>query len=138
MEVTVVPTSSDTSSSSPTLEKNFNGFRKRFQDPATQHLPRIVLDESGAICDFTLPARRLLEYRANEPLNTSFFSLVHGKNLYQVMRDVADMVCYGREEASWLLRLRTGQGRWRWYRAHVHNKLDGPEGALCISLRDLD
>ena len=138
MEVTVVPTSSQTSPSTPPPEKNFDGLRKRFHPQVSEHLPRIIVDESGAICDLTLPARRLLEYRANEPLKTSFFSLVHGKNLYQVMRDVADMVCYGREEASWLLRLRTGQGRWRWYRAHVHNKLDGPEGALCISLRDLD
>lgn len=99
--------------------------------------PALALDAEGNVKRLTDAARRLLEYRPGQNFDPCFFTHVHGKNLYQVMRDVADMVCYGKEKASWLFRLRTGQGRWRWYRATVTNQLDPPDPAITVTLRDL-
>lgn len=117
--------------------KNFTLSRKRFQELVTPHTPALILDAEGSIQHATPAARQILEYKSAQPLTTCFFSHVHGKNLYQVMRDVADMVCYGKTSASWLLRLRTGQARWRWYKATVQNRLDRTESAIVITLQDL-
>ena len=38
--------------------------------------------------------------------------------------------------ARWLVRLRTGSGRWRWYRAEVRNELAAND-AITITLRPL-
>ena len=54
------------------------------------------------------------------------------------MRDVADMVCYGKKNASWLLRLRTGRGRWRWYKAEATNHLSDTEPSIQVYLSDLN
>lgn len=110
--------------------------RKRFLNPLLQ-LPTLTLDGEGTITDASPSALRLLEHRSRDGLGPSFFSHVHGKNLYQVMRDVADMVCYGKAQASWLLRLRTGQGRWRWYKVTAKNHLDAPERHIQLTLRDV-
>ena len=98
--------------------------RKRFRERMRASVPAVVLSADGMIEDVTPSALKLLEYRTGQKIERSFFAHVHGKNLYQVMRDVADMVCYGKSQATWLLRLRTGKGRWRWYRATVKNLLD--------------
>lgn len=119
-------------------QKKFDAAWKRFQIPVAPHVPALILDAEGTIQHLTPAARRLLEYRQNQPIEGCFFSHVHGRNLYQVMRDVADMVCYGKAQASWLLRLRTGQGRWQWFKAVVHNHLQGAEQAITIVLRDLN
>lgn len=110
--------------------------RKRFQNPLLQ-LPRIVLDPDGTITDVSPSALRLLEYRDKSTINPCFFSHVHGKNLYQVMRDIADMVCYGKPSASWLLRLRTGQGRWRWYKISAKSQLQSTQREIQLTLRDV-
>lgn len=102
----------------------FAAERKRFQDHVQAHAPVLLLTADGMITHVSASARTLLEYRSKEGMDPCFFTHVHGKNLYQVMRDVADMVCYGKSQASWLLRLRTGQGRWRWYKATVRNRLE--------------
>lgn len=120
-----------------TEPKKFASIRKRFQDGPSPHIPAIVLDAEGSIQTLTPPARHMLEYRADQTVESCFFSHVHGRNLYQVMRDVADMVCYGKSSASWLIRLRTGQGRWRWYKAVVKNQLTTGEGTIVVNLRDL-
>ena len=87
--------------------------RKRFQGPLLEQ-PTLKLDEEGSILEISTTALRMLEHtQKSDALKSCFFSLVHGKNLYQVMRDVADMVCYGKSRASWLLRLETGMSRWR-------------------------
>ncbi|HEX7071861.1 MAG TPA: hypothetical protein VF190_13695 [Rhodothermales bacterium] len=109
--------------------------RKRFRDQFAAYVPYVVLNPDGMIRDVTPSARKLLEYRTSQQIDPCFFAHVHGKNLYQVMRDVADMVCYGKNQASWLLRLRTGQGRWRWYKASVRNRLEEDE-AIQIQLDD--
>lgn len=110
--------------------------RKRFQNPLLQQ-PSMTLDEEGNITDATSSALRLLEHRGRDGLAPCFFSLVHGKNLYQVMRDVADMVCHGKASASWLLRLRTGNGRWRWYRVAARNHLKSPQREIQLTIRDV-
>lgn len=109
--------------------------RKRFQDHVKTHAPALYLTADGTIRHITSSARQLLEYRTSEGMEPCFFTHVHGKNLYQVMRDVADMVCYGKSQASWLLRLRTGQGRWRWYKASVRNRLED-ESRIEVHLDD--
>lgn len=110
---------------------------KRFQ-PVSPEVPAIVLDAGGQIKHLTQSARRLLEYKPDETIQPSFFMHVHQKNLYQVMRDVADMVCYGKNKANWLLCLRTGKDEWRWFKARVSNQLAGADGTITITLRDLN
>jgi hypothetical protein len=122
----------------PLKPDNFEDDWKRFQPgELSAHLPAIVLDAEGSIQHLTPAARSLLEYRKDQHVEPCFFSHVHGRNLYQVMRDVADMVCYGKSRANWLLRLRTGSGRWNWFKAAVKNQLDDLDGVITISLRDL-
>jgi len=65
-----------------------------------------------------------------------FFSHVHRRNIQRVMRDLADMVSRGKQRTRWLLRLRTGNDRWRWYRAEVRNRLREDEQIL-VRLRSL-
>jgi PAS domain-containing protein len=117
--------------------KKIAPIRKRFQEASLSQAPAIILSPDGSILQMTPSACHLLEYRSDQSVESCFFSHVHGRNLYQVMRDVADMVCYGKAGASWLLRLRTGQGRWRWYKATVKNLLTSGEGNIVINLRDL-
>lgn len=112
-------------------------FRKRFQHIAIPYSAQLVLDAEGTIQHMTLPARRLLEYAPTQHVEPCFFSHIHGRNLYQIMRDVADMVCYGKERASWLFRMHTGTGRWRWYRASAKSRLEGDAPAILISLDSL-
>lgn len=123
--------------SSEPSSKKIIGSRKRFQDGVDTHSPAIVLDAEGTIRHITPAARRLLEYRHDEDLLPCFFSHVHGRNMYQVMRDVADMVCYGKPRASWLLRMRTGRGRWQWVRATVSNQLESDMPAIKVVVSDL-
>lgn len=123
----------------PTISEahKFTAIRKRFREPVSPHTPALLLGADGTVQHITPAARHLLEYKADQQIESCFFSHVHGRNLYQVMRDVADMVCYGKASASWLLRLRTGQGRWRWYKASVKNQLNLGEGTILVNLRDL-
>jgi len=122
---------------SETAEKNFTPDRKRFQETIHPLTSALLVDEEGNICHITPAARRLLEYKPRQSVKSSFFAHIHSSNLYQVMRDVADMVCYGKARASWLIRLRTGKNRWRWYKATARNLLKAPAGAITIHLRDL-
>lgn len=123
---------------SPTPERLAStDFRKRFHDVVTPHVPALVLDGEGTIRHLTEAARRLLKYAADRPFDPCFFSHVHGRNLRQVMHDVADMVRYGKMQASWLLRLRTGQGHWRWFKATAARQSDASETAIVVYLRDL-
>lgn len=123
--------------SAQAVSKNFEATWKRFQSVLSPHVPAVVLDAEGTIQHLTAAARRMLEYRHDQSINTCFFSHVHSRNQYQVMRDIADMVCYGKAQATWLVRLKTGQGRWQWVKANVKNRLNGPEAAITITLRDL-
>lgn len=79
----------------------------------------------------------MLEYAPDASMNAYFFSHVHGKNLYRVMQDIAHMVCCGLQQTSWLLRLRTGRKRWRWYRATVRNRLHRAEQNILVYLTEV-
>ncbi len=114
--------------------EKFEPAWKRFQ---AGHVPLVVLSGDGTIRNISPSARRMLEYGHDKDLAPCFFSHVHGRNMYQVMRDVADMVCYGKPRASWLIRLRTGGGRWQWVRATVTNELSGPGRAIRVVLDSL-
>ena len=67
----------------------------------------------------------------------NFFSHVHQQNQRQVMRDRAHMVAHRKQWARWLLRLRTGNRRWRWYRVVTDNHLDRPDSFIRAVLRRL-
>jgi PAS domain-containing protein len=92
--------------------------------------PVLVLDREGTIRSLSRSARRALEYKKEERIGGSFFSHVHRRNMQRVMRDLADMVSRGKRRARWLLRLWTGNDRWRWYRAEVRNRLREGEQIL--------
>ena len=110
--------------------------RKRFQKSSVApHLPVLFLDRHGTIESLTDGARRLLEYSSDAALDPCFFSHVHRSNQHRVMRDLADMVCRGKQRAQWLLRLRTGKKRWRWYRASVEH--DPSNDTIRVQLRPL-
>ena len=126
-----VPPTSGTSSFSSLSQKR------------VQHLDRTVspimtLDRDGTIADTTRAARQLLEYGADTPLDGSFFAHVHDRHRNRVMHDLADMVCRGKQRAQWLLRMRTGNERWRWYRASAHNRLaEEADDCILIHLRSM-
>lgn len=110
---------------------------KRFQNDAIPHIPILTLDREGNIEALTPAARRLLEYSDDAPLDECFFTHVHKRNMNRVMRDLADMVSRGKQRTQWLLRLQTGNDRWRWYRASVQNNLGRQEDHIRVRLRSL-
>jgi len=123
-----------------------NEIERRRDEPAPDdqsasrlppHVPVLLLDEEGNIQDFSDGARRLLGRSRDASIEPCFFSHVHGQNLKRVMRDLAHMVSRRKQQAQWLLRLRTGNERWRWYRATAKNYLDDSEDAVRILLRPL-
>jgi len=115
----------------------FDTGRKRFQGLEDPPEAMLVLNAGGEIACMTQAARQLLRYRPEQPMAPSFFAHVHAKDLYRVLRDVAEMTCHGLREAAWQVRLRTGQGGWHWVRATVGNQLDQPERSICIYLHKL-
>ena len=121
------------SSTSSLSEKEW----KRFQDDEVPHVPILTLDREGNIETVTPAARRLLKYSDDTPLDECFFTHVHKRNMGRVMRDLADMVSRGKQSARWLLRLWTGNDRWRWYRAFVQNNLGRQGDHVRVRLRSL-
>jgi len=98
------------------------------------HVPLLVLDKNGTIQDLTGGARRILEYSSGGSLEPNFFAHVHGQHVRRVMQDLAHMVSHRNQSARWLLRLRTGNHRWHWYRATAENRLDHADGGFtCCS-----
>jgi PAS domain-containing protein len=125
-------------SSSPSTSPFFSPQSwKRFHNDPLSLVPILTLDREGNIQTLTRAARQALEYAADAPLDNCFFTHVHKRNMRRVMRDLADMVSRGKQRAQWLLRLRTGNGRWRWYRASVRNNLGRQEDHIRIRLRPL-
>ncbi len=94
------------------------------------HVPRLHLTRDALIQDGNAAARRVLGHDLDDDLQPNFFSYVHGRNLRRVMRDLAHMVNHGMQRARWLLRLRTGTDRWRWFRAAARNRLSSEEDIL--------
>lgn len=110
---------------------------KRFQPYESPLVPVLTLNAEGTIQYVSPAARRLLEYRSNQAFDRCFFAHVHGRNLYRVMQDIAHMVCCRQQQASWLLRLQTGTGRYRWYKASVRNGLHDPATGIMVLLEAL-
>ena len=100
---------------------------------AVSKKPRITLDADGRIQALSPAARRALEYALDATPAPNFFSHVAGCNLGRVLRDLGRMVQGHRQHARWLVRLRTGSGRWRWYRAEAHTELEREE-AITITV----
>lgn len=96
--------------------------------------PQLLLNAEGSIVTLTPSARHLLEYSGDAPVEKCFFSHVHQKNLFQVMRDIAQMVTVGMPRTSWLLRLRTGRSRYQWFKMEVQNRLNRPERDICVDV----
>jgi PAS domain-containing protein len=97
----------------------------------------LALDRSGTIRALTRAARQALEYRAGAPIGDCFFDHVHDRHLRRVMQDLADVVCRGKRRAQWLLRLRTGHDRWRWYRVTARPRRASADGRILVRLRPL-
>ena len=85
--------------------------------------PQITLDAEGRIQALSPAARTALEYAPDDSPTPNFFSHVAGCSLRQVLRDLGRMVNGDCRRAEWLVRLRTGTGRWRWYRAVATSQL---------------
>ncbi len=113
------------------------GSASKTEKESSPHVPVLALDADGTIQHSNGPARRVLEYASDASINPCFFSHIHGHNLRRVMRDLAHMVRHRKPRARWLLRLRTGNGRWRWYRAIAQNQLDAPDALIRVRLRPL-
>lgn len=123
------------SRSTPSASRSeFGSASRKSESP---HVPVLVLDREGTIQHLNEPARRALEYSSDASIDPCFFSHVHGHNLRRVMRDLAHMVSHRKQRARWLLRLRTGNGRWRWYRAIARNHLDHSDATIQVHLRPL-
>jgi len=111
-------------------------FWKRFQndEQLAQHVPILALDGDGTIRSVSRAARSLLDYPPDQDLDAYFFTHVHGRNLRRVMQDLAHMACNRKSHARWLVRLRTGTGRWRWYRATVLNRLQSEQACVFVRI----
>lgn len=121
--------------SDPARSSFFDQGRKRFQKEVLPHRPVLTLDRDGNIQSLTRAARSILEYSPDDRVDECFFSHVHKRNMRRVMQDLAHMVCRGKQQAQWLLRLRTGNDRWRWYRASAENQLGQPSDRILVRLR---
>lgn len=114
-----------------------SSFESASESDDPPYVPVLGLDRDATIQHANEAVRRTLEYPPDAALEPCFFSHVHGRNLRQVMRDLAHMVSHRKQRTRWLLRLRTGNGRWRWYRATARNRLDRPDALIRVHLRPL-
>lgn len=94
---------------------------------APSSMPRLTLDTDGRIQSVSPAARKALEYAPDATPEPNFFSHVAACSLGRVLRDLGRMVNGDRRRAQWLVRLRTGTGRWRWYRTEVENELSSKD-----------
>lgn len=111
--------------------------RKRFHINFSTHLPLILLNSDGTIAHVAAATRKLLGYPPTQLIDSEFTSLVHGKNLRQVMSDIASMQRGTKRKAFWLARLRAGDNRWKWFRISVDNVEQEDERLIILRLKDL-
>lgn len=120
------------------FERNGNVvFAGQSSSEVPPHVPVLLLNEEGTIQDLTEGARRLLGYSREASIKPCFFSHVHKKNLRRVMHDLAHMVSQRTKRARWLLRLRTGNDRWGWFRIRATRVSGSPERAARLFLQRL-
>jgi PAS domain S-box-containing protein len=115
-----------------------DSFWKRFRKAVNDFpVPVIALDDTGTIQALSLAARRMLGYRGHDEIEPYFFTHVHGQNMHRVMRDLAHMVNAHTRRASWLVRLQTQAGRWRWFRVEAVNRLRALEQCIVLRMRSV-
>ncbi len=114
--------------------KSASSIRKRFlnKEILDSRLPLLLLSADGDIQHITPAACRLLEYPSHQPIDPCFFTYVHSRNLQQVWHDLAAMARQRKLQASWLLRLRTGRGHWRWFQVRARNLMAEHAGILLL------
>lgn len=103
------------SSSLVSEPRSFSSFRKRFQDPLAEMVPRIKVKEDGEILHMSRAARSLLGYKTEASIPTSVLSYVHSKNVHALLRDMAHLLQHEVKPAPWVIRLRTAQNLWAWF-----------------------
>ncbi len=106
-----------------------------------RHLPSekpvLVLDSEARLRFATDAACRLFGFEGESYYNRCFFNCIHGSSLPLVMRDLADMVCYGKTSAAWLLCVRGQGGKRRWMKATANSRLAMAEDAITVSLHPI-
>lgn len=123
--------------SSSTGEVTTPDNRKRFQDKFSSHLPLLLLNGDGTIAHVAGAARKLLGFRPSQFIGPAFTSLIHSKNMRQVLSDLSSMQRGRKTQSFWLARLLTGTGRWKWFRITAENRLQEKEQVIILRLREL-
>ena len=95
----------------------------------------LVLDETAQIQHISRAARRLLDLGSTPLDSDSFFDRVHPDHLNCVKWDLVQMTIRGKPRVSWLLRLKTNLGPWRWFKLKAVNCLnDHEQKGIVLSL----
>lgn len=101
------------------------------------HVPRIEVNRNGDIEQINGGARRALEYSSDAPIQSCFFSHIHEHSLERVMRELAQLIEQKIQRTRWLLQLRTGAKRYRWFRAQAESVLHKSTIGVRVLLRPL-
>lgn len=107
-----------------------------FQTITDSGAPIIIIGFDGSIKQVSGNALGMMGYTSAVAPDTSFFSLIHKNQLYTVMRDVADIICRGKQSAKWLLRLKSSNGTWKWFNTEVR-KSHACDECIYIMLRSV-
>lgn len=115
----------------------FSSFRKRFQDPLAELVPRININENGEILYMSRAARSLLGYKSDAVIPTSVLSYVHSKNTHALLRDISHLMQHGQKPAPWVIRLRTAQSLWAWFVVSAETWHHGEERGVTLHLKTI-
>jgi len=85
--------------------------------------PLLLLDTNGTIRHTTRRACRLLDYRPGQVVDSNFFNLVHDESRKRIMWDLAEMAVRHRQQATWHVRIKTGEGDWEEYQVEASSQL---------------
>lgn len=92
----------------------------------------ILLNEEGAIQQASDGAQRLLDTKAPSLNGQNFFGRVHPQTRTQVVHDLTQMIVGNKQQATWLLQLKTGLGPWQWFKVKASNRLDDESKAYIV------
>lgn len=109
--------------SPPSAEQAPGAHRQTSDDRPERDPPRILLDDEGTIRHVSDGARALLDLGSRSLTGEPFFDHVHPRRLKPILHDLTEMTARDKQRATWLLRLKTGLGPWRWFRVEVENRL---------------
>jgi PAS domain S-box-containing protein len=115
-------------SSERILEEEGGSVRRpSLRDTAGEEQSLIVLDGEGTIRHVSDEARELLDLRPHSLDGDPFSEWVHPNRRSRVRRDLTGMTAREKQRATWLLRLKTGLGPWRWFKVEAENRLGGDD-----------